>query len=123
MGIYSLSLQSSPSLLIVLQNFGTPSLGNRERDNSQIIARNKLAYFVVVKAHHMARKLHSTSEYVQKDVQQATAEQVSDLIRATDGVDQVRGTNYSVAIYAYVSDGRNLSKVIDINAYVRQMCR
>lgn len=44
----------------------------------------------MVKVHHMARKLLNFSEYVQKDLQQATAEQVTDLIRMTDEVDQVR---------------------------------
>lgn len=44
----------------------------------------------MVKVHHMARKLLNISEYVQKDLQQATAEQVTDLIRMTDEVDQVR---------------------------------
>lgn len=38
----------------------------------------------------MARKLFNISEYVQKDLQQATGEQVTDLIRMTDEVDQVR---------------------------------
>lgn len=44
----------------------------------------------MVKVHHMARKLLNISEYVQKDTQKATAEQVTDLIHITDEVDQVR---------------------------------
>lgn len=48
----------------------------------------------MVKVHHMARKLLNISEYVQKDLQQATAGQVSDLIRITDEVDQVRKNIY-----------------------------
>lgn len=44
----------------------------------------------MVKVHHMASKLLNISEYVQKDAQQATADQVTDLIRITDEVDQVR---------------------------------
>lgn len=48
----------------------------------------------MVKVHHMARKLLNFSEYVQKDLQQATAGQVSDLIRITDEVDQVRKNIY-----------------------------
>lgn len=48
----------------------------------------------MVKVHHMARKLLNISEYVQKDLQRATAGQVSDLIRITDEVDQVRKNIY-----------------------------
>lgn len=44
----------------------------------------------MVKVHHMARKLLNIAAYAQKDMQQATAEQVNDLNRITDEVDQVR---------------------------------
>lgn len=56
----------------------------------QNIVRNKLAYLAVVKAHHMARTMLSISKDVQDSIERATAAQVSDLIRSTDNVDQVR---------------------------------
>lgn len=66
--------------------------GNRESNMShlKIIVSNKLAYLAVVNVHHMARRLCHISEGVQKDARQAPAGQISDLIRTTDEVDQVR---------------------------------
>lgn len=91
MGICSLSFRSFTELLKILENCGTYSLGNRDRNNSLIrkIVRNNLAYLAVVKAHYMARKLQRISKDVQDDIQQATAVQFSALTRSTDEIDQV----------------------------------
>lgn len=92
MGIYSLDLQRSPTFLIVLKSYGRYSAEVIECAGSQLhrIVRNRIAYLTVVKTHYMARKLRNISGHVQKGIQQETTGKVSNLIRATDEVDQVR---------------------------------
>lgn len=92
MGIYSLDLQRFPTFLIVLKSYGRYSAEVIECVGSQLhhIVRNRLAYLAVIKTHYMARKLRNISGHVQKGIQQETTGKVSNLIRATDEVDQVR---------------------------------
>lgn len=86
-------------------------INNLRRYNSQPIeiVRDHLAYLAVVNFHHMARKLRNVSEHVQKmRTHPAIAGRVSDLIRTTDEVDQVR-TNINeywritIILIAYLS--------------------
>lgn len=62
----------------------------------------------------MARKLHDVSAYVQENIQQATAGQVSHLIRTTDEVDQVRENIQQFARHGYVPNILILAKVVVI---------
>lgn len=43
----------------------------------------------MIDAHYKARKLRNITEYVQKNIQKATAEHVQELIETVDEVDQV----------------------------------